>query len=884
MQGTGHTVSRKVGGLLGVLATLGLVGTAVAHEFKHAPPSRTQPAPLSEAVIAGGEDVSWELLATLPTGNPQTDLDFWTRGGETYMSVGSLAVGPNAAGQNIFKLTDGAEVKPTYVTGHPSATCPKATSSATGLQHDSEAAPKGQALPQFPNPYIDTSDTELVIDATDATGRCHDQGPLGVSQAGAPPGGLEIIDVTDPTKPKEIGLTTHVGMAHTVNVDPKRPHIAYVSSSDQVLMDSKGQRTNEYFPCAVSVPDGAPCPQQSSTAPSTMDGIEVVDLSTCMNFPPGTSDGTKRDLCAPRVFRYRWPDVNMARSHTYQKATGACHELEIYPDDRLVCAGLMATTVLDMKGAFDDNGTPTDFTDDKPRGTPLPCNRRASSTPSQEPWTTDAKVTDCVTGVKPDGSSGQGLQVKPWIEIGAPSLEGVTWLGTFHHMGFENQQRENFAAKYDSTKDIYVAHEAEFTQSRDYVLTTDERGGGVLPGGASCTPGGDNVRGNGGIHAFRVDRLGTAFPADNDDARAAYQERVYAKDSKGNRAIFRAPVHTEPQGSVCTSHVFEQIPGQNRIFMAWYSQGTQVIDFTENADGTIDFKSRGYFIPANANEWVSHIFKVQENPDGTFTYWGATGDFALGDAGRNAVDVYKVTMPPPPKPRGAAPAGTPTFPLSETKGVPVGAPAPACASTAGFNFVRATPRRGGKRIRFSFSRRSANGVTVTVIRKSRGRTVVGRRIKTFKNRTKAFTWAARRTRDGYYQARFRTRAPNGKTDVRHLGLRKRNGRWRAIGAFDRRETCDLVKYTRLRSPVFGGTDRRPLPVVFRLSQSAKVSIVVSRKGKVVKRIKARNYERATKNTVVIRLGRKARRGLHAVRLKAVAPGRTTELTLYSRYL
>ena len=68
--------------------------------------------------------------------------------------------------------------------------------------------------------------------------------------------------------------------------------------------------------------------------------------------------------------------------------------------------------------------------------------------------------------------------------------------------------------------------------------------------------------------------------------------------------------------------MFQQIPGQNRIFMGWYSQGTQVLDFTENADGTVDFKEAGYFIPASANQWVSHIFKVDRNADGSFTYYG----------------------------------------------------------------------------------------------------------------------------------------------------------------------------------------------------------------------------------------------------------------------
>ena len=93
--------------------------------------------------------------------------------------------------------------------------------------------------------------------------------------------------------------------------------------------------------------------------------------------------------------------------------------------------------------------------------------------------------------------------------------------------------------------------------------------------------------------------------------------------------------------------------------MGWYSQGTQVIDFVENRDGTLDFKEAGWFIPANANEWVSPSSRCEQNADGTFTYCGATGDFSLGEAGRNAIDVYKVTLPAPPKPRrsSAASAG-----------------------------------------------------------------------------------------------------------------------------------------------------------------------------------------------------------------------------------
>ena len=188
------------------------------------------------------------------------------------------------------------------------------------------------------------------------------------------------------------------------------------------------------------------------------------------------------------------------------------------------------------------------------------------------------------------GEGGQSLLVADWLQMSPrPELEGVEKLGAVHHMGFDDQIGDNAEPPYPSTEDIFVSHEAELTQSGDYMLVTDERGGGVLPVGASCSPGADNLLGNGGIHAYPVDKLGTDPPALPDpigsasDEVNAYQEEVYAKNSDGERAIFRAPIQTEPQGSLCTSHVFQQIPGQNRIFMAWYSQGTQVVDFTENA-------------------------------------------------------------------------------------------------------------------------------------------------------------------------------------------------------------------------------------------------------------------------------------------------------------
>jgi hypothetical protein len=370
-----------------------------------------------------------------------------------------------------------------------------------------------------------------------------------------------------------------------------------------------------------------------------------------MNFPAGTSVDAKRAACRPQVYRYRYPTAGMALGHTLQtggNAIYACHEVEIYPNDLLTCGSGNALIALDMSAAFDENGTPDDFTDDHPRGTPLPCKVRESS--SLAAFETGAMIADCVDGTG-DGNPAKGipadedLTIPGWLDMGAPSLEGVRHLGSIHHQG-RGAGSTPVTPAYDSTQDIDFDHEAELSGSGDFLIATDERGGGVTPPGASCSPEVDNTAGNGGVHFYDADRLDADGPGSPEE-----DQQAYARTPGGEKAICRAPIRTQPQADLCTAHVFQQIPGQNRIFMGWYSQGTQVVDFVEHADGTVEPKEAGFFIPEQANEWVSHVFDFQRNADGTFTYWGATGDFNLGTAGRSAVDVYEVTMPPPPTPR-----------------------------------------------------------------------------------------------------------------------------------------------------------------------------------------------------------------------------------------
>jgi hypothetical protein len=624
---------------VGVLAVPATVG---AHDlFDHpAPNIGSTPLPGGPITAQGPANADWELIATFPTGNPHTDLDFFTRHGETYASVGTLGAGINGGGQTIVRLTRDGKVEENgvfqgdYVSQHPSASCLSNPAAALGLQHDVEAAPKGDTILNTGNAAADRRPTQVILDATDAEGRCHDQADSAGVDPGVPRGGLEIVDVTNPRNPVEIGLTTHIGEAHTVNVDPKRPHIAYAVTSDAVTINSNpdddirdGRRENEI---------------RLDNDRYDLDGFEVIDMSSCMNFPRDTSVAVKRMQCRPEVYRYRYPSKRIALGHTQTDGTNAlygCHELEIYPHDRLTCGGGNAAILFDMSNAFRAMGTPGDYSDDKPRGDPLPCRVRGST--STEPFDTGAKITDCVFGQRRPGSGEMRLSVPAWLHIGAPSLEGVRHVGSAHHQGRGAGGAATPA--FDARQDIDFDHEAEFTKSREYILATDERGGGVQPPGATCPQSpGDNPAGNGGLHAYDVDSLDTSYPSSPQDAFGAY-----ARERDGSKAIYRAEVRTGAEATECTAHVFQQIPGQNRIFMGWYSQGTQVVDFIERPDGTFRFKEAGWFIPANANTWVSHVFKARRNGDGTITYWGATGDFLLGDNGRSAIDVYKVTLPAP---------------------------------------------------------------------------------------------------------------------------------------------------------------------------------------------------------------------------------------------
>ena len=499
---------------------------------------------------------------------------------------------------------------------HPSASCLSDPNSALGLQHDVEATPKGRAILNADVTAASRRDTQLLIDASDAPGRCHDQGAFGL--VSAPQGGLEIIDVTDVGNPVAIGLTSHIGEAHTVNVDPRRPHIAYASTSDNVTVNEAGVRQNEV---------------NDSSDENDLDGFEVVDLSSCMNFPAGTTVAAKRNACRPRVYRYRYPSTEMSLGHTNKTGSNGvfgCHELEVYPDERLTCASGNALIAFNMSGVFDNRGTPSNFADDRPRGSALPCRVRDSS--SVGILTTAAKVTDCVDVA---GAGTEDLAVPEWRAAGSPSLrlrDGSAAPST------PAGESSSGAAdpKFDSTQDIDFDHEAELTHSGRFVIASDERGGGVAPPGASCSQGADVKTGNGGI--ARVPRRQAAAQAPGLGGRRPRLRTPHRR----RRAIDLPSADPHPAAGLPVHRSrLPADPGPEPDLHGLVLAGHAGDRLRRALQRHLRLPPAGYFLPASANQWVSHVFRVDRNGDGSFTYWAQPRDFSLGAAGRNSVDVYR---------------------------------------------------------------------------------------------------------------------------------------------------------------------------------------------------------------------------------------------------
>lgn len=503
---------------------------------------------------------------------------------ELYASNGTLGGGDEQhVGQRIIRLTSngGNTVDPTWISDHGSANCPGTGSTGnTGLQHDATAAGTFRTTSRPTSiPGSQQLNIQLILDASDANGRCHDTGG----------GGLEIIDITNITQPREIHLTRHIGTTHTTTTDALRPWIVYSSNSSF---------------------SGHPW-------------IDVLDVRSCLNL--GTmSLADKRNACRPQVYRIKFQD-----SWTYQRnfyngggaidntqGSSGCHDITAV-GSRLYCAGIRASMILDVANLTDENGNV--------RGTQMPCPVIAGTS-------TTAMVTNC---------SGQGA--------GAPTVDPTAFefLGTRNHAGIDctspplpRNSSCNSNLIVPVSEDIAISHEFDPTHDARVGFATDERGGGVVPPGASCSTAGPTEFSNGGIHALDI-RGATPGrdPADN---------FPYMLNPAGEKAVFLGAVRV-PAASFCTVHMIEHAHDEQRLFVAYYSQGTKVVDYFFHDQGTptldddrISFRETASFVLPGANTWMAHPFKTVNNPDGTRTYYLIANDIQRG------IDIFSYTAMPNP--------------------------------------------------------------------------------------------------------------------------------------------------------------------------------------------------------------------------------------------
>ena len=146
------------------------------------------------------------------------------------------------------------------------------------------------------------------------------------------------------------------------------------------------------------------------------------------------------------------------------------------------------------------------------------------------------------------------------------------------------------------------------------MFVTDERGGGVVPPGSSCSPGIENPYGNGGAHAFDI-----SDPSNID----------YATTPDGEKAVYISDA-VVPAATFCDIHVIEQIPGEQRFIAAYYTQGIKIVDYFVDDDGHLQFVERSSFTLPRANTWAAEDFKIRRNADGTRTYYIAVDDIHRG--------------------------------------------------------------------------------------------------------------------------------------------------------------------------------------------------------------------------------------------------------------
>ncbi len=329
-------------------------------------------------------------------------------------------------------------------------------------------------------------------------------------------------------------------------------------------------------------------------------------------------------------------------------------------------------------------------------------------------------------------------------------------------------------------------------------------------------------------------------------------------------------------------HEVAMDPSQNRAYISYYSGGFRVLDFSR--EGGI--QEVGAFIDDGGNNiWG---VEVHTTPEGEQLVLASDRDSGL----------YIFRSPPPPEAPPAddgrndqappQPTATPpaTPPATQTTKAPT-----ACASRAGFLRTGTALANRRRNVRLRFTRRFDTTVDIDVFQVSRRNRIITResRVAVFGDRKEDVVWNGRsnngkKVRDGVFFVRFRGEGVARRDWRRHTLVRKR-GRFYERKTFYRPDSCGFLSSAKLYRPVFGGQQRYPLRVAFRVSRRANVTITVRRGKRIVERIQRNRVSKRRTHRVLFReSGREWARGMYRVTITAKTRGRRASATLYSERL
>jgi hypothetical protein len=341
----------------------------------------------------------------------------------------------------------------------------------------------------------------------------------------------------------------------------------------------------------------------SSSDFSGRNWIDVLDIRSCF----GSTNWTlaqRRAACRPLVYRIafqpEWTQQRDQNTGQLEPGSAACHDIT-FAGGRFYCAGVNASLIIDVSGLVDSGG--------KIRGTAFPCTLASGTR-------TGAQVTDC--------SAMEASRTE--------RATGWRFLGTFNHPGRDcgppgtDIRNCNSNNQVPSDEGVAISHEADPTPDRRFMFVTDERGGGVVPPGSTCMFGLDNPVGNGGAHAFDISNPASIR---------------YATTPTGDKSVYISDAIV-PGPTFCDIHVIEQVPGEQRLIVAYYTQGIKIVDYFVDGQGHLRFEETSSFTLPNANTWAVEDFKIVKNKDGTRTYFLAADDIHRG------IDIVSWTGRPNP--------------------------------------------------------------------------------------------------------------------------------------------------------------------------------------------------------------------------------------------